>query len=180
MLFTWSNFISFTRIFIALPIIYLHYTGGQQVDLTITLLVVYGIISDYLDGWMARRTGNITELGKAIDPIADKIAAFLLFLYAVHIGLIPLWFFAAAVVRDLLIICGSLYIQWTRGKIAMSVLSGKISVNALALYWIACFFTPEATGVQQFLMGNSIALMVVSFFDYFHRFNEIRTGTDFN
>ncbi|HLR25632.1 MAG TPA: CDP-alcohol phosphatidyltransferase family protein [Fodinibius sp.] len=179
-LFTWSNAISFSRILVVLPIVYLHFTNGQQVTWTIGLLVFYGIISDYLDGLVARITNNISEWGKVLDPVADKFAAFLLFLYAVYIGFIPLWFFIVEIARDLIIMCGSLYIRRLRGKVAMATMSGKVSVNMLGLYWIFAFFTPELRAAHLFFMGASLALMFFSFFDYLHRFNEIRKGADFN
>lgn len=179
-LFTWSNLVSFTRIFIAVPVCYLHYTNGQQITWVIVALIVYGILSDYLDGFLARTFQEVTEWGKVLDPVADKLTAFLLFLYAVYIGLIPLWFFILEIARDAVILAGSLYIQRIRGKVAMAVMSGKWSVNALAAYWMSAFFFPEMTGLQLFFMGISLYLMFFSFIDYFHRFNEIRKGSDFN
>ncbi|NGP87057.1 CDP-alcohol phosphatidyltransferase family protein [Fodinibius halophilus] len=179
-LFTWSNAISFSRILIALPIVYLHYTNGQQITWVITALVLYGIFSDYLDGYIARFTNNVTEWGKILDPLADKFCAFILFLYATYIGIIPLWFFIIEIARDAFIMAGSLYIRNLRGKVAMAVMSGKISVNVLGLYWLAAFFYPGATAVHQMLMGASLALMFFSFFDYLHRFNQIRKGVAFN
>src|SRR5699024_6428506 len=125
--------------------------------------IIYGVLSDYLDGYVARKTNNVTEWGKALDPIADKITAFFLFAYAVFIGRIPVWFFIIGIVRDALILGGSSYIQRTRGKVAMAVTSGKVSVNALAAYWISAFFFPEATEFQHFFMGCSLALMIFSF-----------------
>ncbi|SHF93762.1 CDP-diacylglycerol--glycerol-3-phosphate 3-phosphatidyltransferase [Fodinibius roseus] len=179
-LFTWSNLISVSRILVAIPIVYLHYTSGREITWTITLLVFYGIISDYLDGYVARRTNQISEWGKILDPVADKFCAFLLFSYAVYIDLIPLWFFVVEIVRDVIIMGGSLYIRKLRGKVAMAEMSGKVSVNALGLYWLSVFFYPEAGPVHLVLMGNSLALMIFSFFDYLHRFNEIRKGVKFN
>lgn len=179
-LFTWSNAISFSRILVALPIIYLHYTNGQQITSLITVLVIYGIISDYLDGYVARKTDQITEWGKVLDPVADKFCAFILFFYTVYIDLIPLWFFILEIARDIFIMIGSLYIKKLRGKVAMAIMSGKINVNVLGLYWLAVFFYPEATAVHQMLMGAALALMFFSFFDYLHRFNEIRKGVKFN
>lgn len=179
-LFTWSNFISFTRILVALPIIYLHYINGQQITWTISALVVYGILSDYLDGFLARHNNEISEWGKILDPFADKFCAFILFIYVVYLGIIPLWFLILEVIRDIIIMSGSLYIRKLRGKVAMAVMSGKINVNVLGLYWLAAFFYPEATAVHHFLMGASLALMIFSFFDYLHRFNEIRKGAEFN
>jgi CDP-diacylglycerol--glycerol-3-phosphate 3-phosphatidyltransferase len=146
----------------------------------ITALVFYGIISDFLDGYVARQTNQVTEWGKILDPVADKFCAFFLFFYAVYIDIIPLWFFILEIARDAFIVIGSMYIQWLRGKVAMAAMSGKISVNVLGLYWLAAFFYPEATAVHQMLMGASLALMFFSFFDYFHRFNLIRKGVEFN
>lgn len=179
-LMTWSNFISCTRILVALPIVYLHYTNGRQVTGVITALVIYGILSDYLDGYVARKTNRVSEWGKVLDPVADKFCAFILFLYAVYIGIIPLWFFIVELARDMIILGGSLYIRQQRGKVAMAVMSGKVSVNALGLYWLTVFFFPGAESVHLFFMGNSLALMFFSFFDYLHRFNEIRKGVEFN
>src|SRR5699024_5642565 len=107
--FTWSNMISVSRILVTFPIIYLHYTNNQQVTWTITILIFYGIISDFLDGFIARLNNEISEWGKVLDPIADKFCAFFLFLYAVYIGIIPLWFFIVEIARDAMIMSGSLY-----------------------------------------------------------------------
>jgi CDP-diacylglycerol--glycerol-3-phosphate 3-phosphatidyltransferase len=179
-LLTWSNAISLSRILVTFPIVYLHYTNGQQITWVITALVFYGIISDYLDGYVARWMNQVTEWGKILDPVADKFCAFFLFFYAVYIDIIPLWFFILEIARDAFIVTGSLYIQWLRGKVAMAAMSGKINVNVLGLYWLSVFFYPEATAVHQMLMGASLALMFFSFFDYFHRFNLIRKGVEFN
>ncbi len=146
----------------------------------ITALVFYGIISDYLDGYIARQTEQVSEWGKVLDPVADKFCAFILFFYAVYIDIIPLWFFVVELARDALIMSGSLYIKKMHGKVAMAVMSGKISVNALGLYWLSVFFFPDAEAVHLLFMGNSLALMFFSFFDYLHRFNEIRKGVAFN
>lgn len=179
-LFTWSNAISFSRILVAIPIAYLHYNNGQQITWVITALVLYGIFSDYLDGYVARKTDHVSEWGKILDPVADKICAFVLFFYAVYIEIIPLWFFILEIARDAFIMGGSLYIQRLRGKVAMAVMSGKISVNVLGLYWLSEFFYPGATAAHDMLMGASLALMFFSFFDYLHRFNMILKGVEFN
>lgn len=179
-LYTWSNAVSLSRIFVPFPIIYLHYTNGQQVTWVVAVLVFYGIISDYLDGFLARQFNEISEWGKVLDPLADKICAFFLFMYTVYIGLVPLWFLIAEVIRDAVIMSGSLYIKKLRGRVAMAVMSGKISVNVLGLYWLSVFFYPEASHVHLMLMGASLAMMFFSLLDYLYRFNQIRRGVEFN
>ncbi|MEX0608192.1 MAG: CDP-alcohol phosphatidyltransferase family protein [Balneolaceae bacterium] len=179
-IFTWSNWISVSRIFIAFPIVYLHYQNSLQVNAIIYFLVLYVVISDYLDGLVARKTNNISEFGKMMDPIADKLCALILFIYTVWIGWIPVWFLVFAVVRDSLIMLGSYYIKKKYDKVAMSITSGKISVNVLAVYWISVFFFPEATSFQMFMMACSVTIMLVSLFDYFNRYRLIMRGAKFN
>lgn len=178
--FTLSNIISFSRILIAFPIVYLHYQNGKNYDAIIISLFIYGIVSDYLDGLVARKTDTVSEVGKMIDPISDKLCAAVLFLYTVWLGWVPLWFMIINVIRDSLIMIGSSFIKWKYGKVAMSTMSGKVAVNVLALYWISVFFFREATQVHIFLLAASTAIMVLSFFDYFNRYRKIMSGAQFN
>lgn len=178
--FTWSNIISFSRIFIAFPIVYLHYQNNFQFNTIILLLIVYVILSDYLDGYIARKTNSISELGKMIDPVADKLCALVLFVYTVWIGWVPLWFLTLAMTRDILIMLGSYYIKKKYDRVAMAIMSGKISVNVLALYWVSVFFFPGAHNVHLFLMASSVTLMVISWVDYFNRYRLIMKGAKFN
>lgn len=177
---TWSNLISLTRVLVVLPIVMIHSQNDYEINYAIFLLISYGVFSDYLDGLVARKRGEISELGKVLDPIADKLMAFFLFLYVVMLGWIPVWYFAIGVFRDLMIMIGSAHIKRVRGKVAMSIMSGKISVNIMAFYWMSVFFFREATVAQTWLMWISVAFMVYSFVDYWIRYKKIIGGADFN
>lgn len=179
-IFTWSNFISLSRVLVVFPLIYIHIQNDYEINNAIILLIAYGVLSDYLDGLVARWRNEISELGKVLDPIADKLMAFFLFLYTVMLGWIPVWYFAMGVSRDLLIMTGSGYIKRKRGKVAMSIMSGKISVNIMAYYWISVFFFRDATTIHYWLMVASAAIMVYSFVDYVIRYRKILNGADFN
>ena len=179
-IFTWSNLISFSRVLVVWPIIYLHIQNYEQVNGPIFLLIVYGVASDYLDGLVARWKNEISELGKILDPVADKLMAFFLFLYTVMLGWIPVWYFVIGVIRDLCIMAGSLIIKKRSGKVAMSIMSGKVSVNIMALYWISVFFFREATTLQNWLMYLSVAFMIYSLIKYIICFKKILNGANFN
>lgn len=179
-IFTWSNLISFSRVLVVFPIIWIHIHNNYEINAWIWGLILYGAISDYLDGLVARWRNEISELGKVLDPVADKVMAFFLFLYTVVLGWIPLWYFFLGVARDLLIMAGSAHIKRKRGKVAMSIMSGKVSVNIMALYWISVFFFPEAETTQTYLMIVSAVVMVVSFIEYKRRYYKIINGADFN
>ena len=179
-IWTWSNVISVSRSLIVIPIIYLHDTNGHEVTPLILGLIFYGVFSDYLDGLVARKTNTISEFGKMMDPISDKICATALFLYTVWLGWIPLWFLVFSMVRDGMIMLGSYYIRRKYHKVAMSIMSGKISVNVMALYWLTVFFFRDATNVHLFLLGCSVLIMLFSLFDYFNRYRMIMKGAQFN
>ena len=179
-LFTISNFISFSRIFIVIPVVYRHYINVFSVDAIIILLIGYGIISDYLDGFVARKTNTISEIGKMIDPISDKIAAGLLFIYTVVIGWVPFWFLWLFIARDILILIGSSFIKLRYGKVAMSTISGKISINVISLYWISIFFFRSASLAHAILLWASVAIMLFSFIMYLLRYKNIMNGARFN
>ena len=163
-----------------MPVVYRHYINGYSVDAIIILLIGYGIISDYLDGFVARKTNTISEIGKMIDPISDKIAAGLLFIYTVVIGWIPFWFLWLFIARDILILIGSSFIKLRYGKVAMSTISGKISVNVISLYWISIFFFRSASLAHTILLWASVAIMLFSFIMYLLRYRNIMNGARFN
>lgn len=178
--FTLSNLISFSRFLVAIPIIYLHIQNDYQYDTTIIVLIFYAGISDYLDGLVARKTNTVSEVGKMIDPISDKLCAAALFIYTVWLGWVPLWFLVLNVFRDSFIMIGSSFIKIKYGKVAMSILSGKIAVNVLALYWLAVFFFRDAEQVHNWLLYICTFIMIYSFFDYFNRYRKIMRGAKFN
>ncbi len=178
---TLANAISLSRALIAVPILMLHHASGKEANWLIVALIAYAFISDYLDGYFARKFNQVTEFGKVADPLADKICAIILFFYAVLIDIIPVFFLVIMILRDGLILTGSLMIKRKRGKYAMSVVSGKVAVNVLAIYWIVAFFFPERQQTIEFLMWLSLILMIYSLGSYVHRYILIqKKGAEFN
>lgn len=176
-LLTISNLFSFSRAFIPIPIIALHHAYDQQPTTGIILLLAYAVLSDFLDGYFARKFNQITEFGKVMDPLADKICAFIIFFYIVYLGFIPYWFFSLLVVRDALILGGSLWIKKRKGEVFMSVMSGKVAVNALTAYGVAAFFFPGYELLIAVLKWTTAGLLVYSFGVYLQRFLNVWRGT---
>lgn len=175
--FTPSNVISLLRIPIALGIVYLHKYNGGQISTGIIILIALGIISDYLDGYLARRFSQVSELGKALDPICDKIGAAILFVYVVWLGRIPVWFLAFLISRDVLIALGSLWIRKQVGTMPMAINSGKLSLNVVVFYWATAFLVPANTYLLDITQGLALGIMIYSLGDYVYRFYKIaQTG----
>ena len=68
---TLANLLSILRAFLALPIVYS--LARDRIVLAV-LLVLFAVVTDWLDGYFARRAHEVTDFGKFLDPVADSIA----------------------------------------------------------------------------------------------------------
>lgn len=96
------NILSLLRVVIA-PIVYQMIISGNQVYIFYALMIFsFGAITDYLDGFIARKWGDTTSFGSFLDPIADKILtnAALLALMSIHV--IDEWMIIVIIGRDIL------------------------------------------------------------------------------
>ena len=133
---TVPNAISFARLATVPFFLWLWFVGSKEVA-----VVVYGVgaSTDFLDGYIARRTGAVSELGKLLDPLADRVFILARAIALVGDGTLP-WPLALAVIgRDIAIL--SLYpLVQGRGvpKIAVNFV-GKSATAALffGLTWLA-------------------------------------------
>jgi Phosphatidylglycerophosphate synthase len=72
-------------------------------------------VTDGLDGFLAKRFGWTSELGKILDPLADKLLLVSVFITLAVLGHVPIWLAAAAVVRDLTITFGAIAYNYLYG-----------------------------------------------------------------
>ncbi len=79
----------------------------QEFALTLWMFAL-AAASDGLDGFLAKRCGWTSQLGKALDPLADKILLVGVFATLAFTGLVPVWLAVTAVARDLIITAGAL------------------------------------------------------------------------
>jgi cardiolipin synthase (CMP-forming) len=124
---TWPNLITLVR-FLLIPVFVIlvvtHHPGWALVS-----LVVLGV-SDWADGFIARRFHQESKLGKALDPVADRLSIIAIVLSLVLVGLLPWWVVAVVVLVDLVLLAMSsamfrgspdLDVTWT-GKIRSALL----------------------------------------------------------
>ena len=101
------------------------------------LLSLFGISTDLLDGIIARNLNQISNLGKILDPLVDKIAIAIFAIYVVLYKEFPLGVALIVVLKDLAIIMGGLLMLKKAQLIPTSDLWGKIT----ALTWAFCILT---------------------------------------
>jgi len=94
------NLISLLRIVISPFYFYLILSTDQLFQQLACVLFLIGALTDYIDGWYARKYNEITDLGKFVDPLADKILTSAAFLSFVFLYIIPWWMVAIIILRD--------------------------------------------------------------------------------
>lgn len=162
---TISNLLSSSRFVLVLPSVYFLWT--HQITLLLVTIVL-AALTDIFDGYFARSRNEITELGKIIDPLADKV-----YVGAMTIGLyvleyIPLWFFCIILGRDILILLGSFYVTKKTNKTLMSNYIGKATVILISITLIVSLFhyNSLAHSIGMYLQIFSTFAMLVSLISY--------------
>jgi cardiolipin synthase (CMP-forming) len=97
---TVPNLLSFARLAV-LPIVYLDLVEGRLLR-AFVLLVVFAS-TDWLDGYIARRFDQLSELGRILDPISDRILFVVVGIGFIVSGLLPLWAVLLILLRDLFV-----------------------------------------------------------------------------
>lgn len=107
-IYTLANIITILRLSLV-PFFFAVLITGENNVLAFVLFAV-AASTDWLDGQIARRTGTVTELGKAIDPVVDRllIASGLVGLYIQH--RVPLWILSVLLLRDFYLLAGAWYL----------------------------------------------------------------------
>ena len=93
------------------------------------LIFLTAAATDWLDGYLARRRGEVTTLGKLLDPIADKLLTSSAFIALVELGLAPAWMVVVIVGREFAV-SGMRNIAATRGVVMAASKWGKIKMVA--------------------------------------------------
>lgn len=97
------NVLTVLRMLLVAPLIWLLMTG--RFGAALVLALVAGV-SDWLDGWLARRFNWQTRFGGVLDPLADKLLMTATYAALAWLGELPGWLFGLVVARDLVIVTG--------------------------------------------------------------------------
>ena len=126
------NLICLLRLALVWPVAAAAAAGNFLLALTLFLVAA---VSDGLDGFLAKRFRWTSELGKFLDPMADKLLLMTLFIEFAWLELIPWWVTAAAVARDVLIGLGALVFRvWFGPLRGRPTRISKINTGAQLLY----------------------------------------------
>jgi cardiolipin synthase len=166
------NAICLARIALVVPIAWC--VADERLNEALVLCAL-AAFSDALDGFLAKRFGWTSELGKVLDPLADKLLLVTLFITLAIVGWVPSWLAIAAVARDLVIGFGALaYRHWFGPVDGRPTMVSKIN-TALQLFYILAVIGARGYAVPPPAVVTSLGAAmfvttVVSGIDYVGRY----------
>jgi CDP-diacylglycerol--glycerol-3-phosphate 3-phosphatidyltransferase len=139
---------------------------------------IFGLASltDWLDGYLARRRKQVTALGQMMDPLADKLLISAALVSLVQMNLAPAWMVAVIIGREFAV-TGLRSLAYSRGLVIAVSPLGKIKMGAQVVAILLLILGREY--LQQFVVLGQMALWVVvmtavlSGFDYYRRFTRL-------
>lgn len=144
---TTANKITILRVllvpFFIVQVLYYVNTGNEWYRLSAVLCFAIAAISDGVDGYIARRYNQISELGRILDPLADKLLlvsgiVLLSLKNEPYLERIPLWLTVTILSRDALLILGLVIIHYVSGKLMVRpIMIGKIAtvLQMITVLW---------------------------------------------
>ena len=153
------NLICLIRLALIWPIVRALHAGA---DLAALVVFIAAAVSDGLDGYLAKRFDWTSELGKFLDPLADKLLLVAVFIECAWLGLVPWWLTAAVVARDVMIGLGALIFRLWFGPLRgrPTVLS-KVNTAAQLLY-VMLVLLHAAAGVPPPEILDACALLTLA------------------
>ena len=143
---------------ILLTFIFMFFLFSRGVFMKFMALACFFIasITDYYDGKIARETNQVTELGKFLDPIADKVLVIASFLAFVELGLVPAWMVVLIISREL-IITGLRVYAATKGQVLQAEPGGKHKTisQIVAIFTILVFILFREIGMKLFKLWST-------------------------
>jgi cardiolipin synthase len=128
---TLPNWISLARLLMVPPLVYCLMT--RQFSWGLAIIMIAGV-SDFLDGFLARRYGWQSPLGRVLDPAADKMLLFGVLFSLAWLQAIPAWLFWIVFARDLIVSFAVIYL--TRVRRVSGVVSPRLTGKMAVAYQI--------------------------------------------
>ena len=172
------NILTSARIFISLTAPFFMFTDSFWVRVAVGILCTIASLTDWLDGWYARKYNLVSTTGKILDPIADKFFIFTTYSVLSYLGIFSIWWVIPIFIREILITTYR-FIFLNKGKVVAADKSGKakmiVQVLSIGFIFLAFMFKtyhygyyPDwLCGIVYFSLTASILITLYSGFLFF-------------
>ena len=151
-----------------LILLYLNFEYSRYIALGVFILAA---LTDVADGIVARTRNQVTDFGKFMDPLADKVLTFAAMLWFVEVGLMPAWLVLIVIIREFMV-TGMRLVAAAKGRVIAATFSGKIKtvvtiICLIAMFlpltqwmfivcWVLIGMTTLVSGVEYFIKNKDI------------------------
>ena len=159
------NLLTLTRFFL-IPII--SFFLLKEAYLIAIAIIVLSCLTDILDGYIARKFNVISDFGKLMDPVADKITQLVLIALLTIQQVIGLWFLLILLTKDFIMIIGGTFL-YTKSLVVSSNIFGKLSTVTIYLAILVSMLSREFNWnnlIDDYFYYIAIVVTLFAFFNY--------------
>ena len=164
-----ANKLTVLRLILILPFIFhleLAYLFNRAFIIFAMLIYIIAVITDYFDGKIARATDTVSDFGKMMDPIADKLLTFSYLIILVSYSRISALFVLIMLAREILVTQERIYlVSINQGVLPASIL-GKIKTIVLMITILLLMILDSGIVFNNILLLPSVILTVISGYEY--------------
>ncbi|MFZ5517281.1 MAG: CDP-alcohol phosphatidyltransferase family protein [Candidatus Zhuqueibacterota bacterium] len=164
-IFTVPNLLSLIRIFLIAPIAILVWYDDLKLAL---ILTVIAMATDFFDGKIARHFHQTSDLGKILDPIADKLSCATLLIVLLLKDKVPLWVVVLIIGRDVIISIAGVFLVKKYRIVTTSNLIGKLTATSIAFMIVSYIF--DLLMLEKIFLPLTVFMVFLSGFSYLKRF----------
>ncbi len=168
------NSLSLIRILTAPLLVVLLLNPGERLSVASAIIFALVCVTDWLDGYIARKKGLTTPLGKFLDPLADKLLIVTVFIMLIPLGRVPAWVVAFIIGREMAV-TGLRAVASNMGVVIAASRLGKFKTLSQIVCLVPLILHYTFYGLNFHLIG--LLLLVVAFvltiwsgIDYFMKF----------
>lgn len=165
-LFLLPNLITLSRLILSLYLFNQYSLNTFSTFYLVFIIALIGI-SDSVDGIVARKLNQVSRLGTILDPVCDRIVFVLLLFWLVEI--FPNWFFYGVIIREVLVLLGSIYVLLNTKTLSVSNY-GKF--GTVLIFFSICFFVINYTNESLLFVYFGVTSLIFYYFvalEYLYR-----------
>lgn len=168
-----ANKITMIRVFLVPIFMVLFMIDSPTCRMAALGVFVLASITDYIDGYIARKYSQTTTFGKFVDPLADKVLTTAAFLILMHYGRMSVWALMIILTREFMV-AGVRLVAAGEGNVVAASMWGKLKtvmqmvavISAMLLLNIDRFLGVPAKLISDILIWISVVFTVISGIDY--------------
>lgn len=149
------------RIILVAPLMICIFQDNLPAQIASIVIFTIASITDFIDGRLARKNQQVTDLGAFLDPLADKMLINLTFLSLVTMNLVPLWMFAVILIRDFAV-DGMRMMVAKNGTVVSASILGKTK-TMVQMFTVILILLNRILVLEPLTITNIILLYIVVF-----------------